>query len=736
MNINEKHWRVLLDPQDGEKSIIIEKLMAELSISRLAATALLNRGYKTAEEAESFIRNETVLLHDPFLLPDMERAAELILSAVEKKDKITVYGDYDADGVTATCILYSYLVSKGADAEYYIPDRKTEGYGMNLGSVRRIYDSGSRLIVTVDNGITAVDEIKLARELGMTVVVTDHHSPHEVLPDADALVDPWLEVSKYPFNELAGVGVAFKTICAVETLISEKTGEDIREAITRLCRTYTDLVAIGTVADVMPIRDENRLLCAMGLYLLKNNPSPGVDALIYAASLGDTVSASNPEYYAARPRETNKRKINTGYISYVLAPRINAAGRVTHAYDALSLFLSTDSKEAMTRAIRLCEINTKRKSLENTISEELIAEIESLGEIKHKIIVMASDTWKNGVVGIVASRLIDKYSLPVVLISYEDSIIDDTPSPDDCGKGSCRSIPGFDIHAALDECSDLFVRYGGHELAAGVTIQRRNFEEFKERISQYADRVYDEEKTRVTIDIDCEASLSEINTETINELFEFEPYGTGNTQPIFATYNARIKDLRALSQGKYAKLTIEKDSTPASAVCFVCSYDSLPVYYGERADVCYNLELNEFKGFVSPQLTLKDIRPSAEYLRELYESLSLVSRFVMGEDVSFGGDFTPERKDFTAVYSYLREVKKKGFESLSLRRAAAEIRASGYSYFEAWHVLLISLIFNELGLAKVARVNEDILSLSVPELSEKRDLESSHILKRYRRIKT
>ncbi len=721
----------MYDPSDENKNRIIDELRCGLSLSRLSAIALMNRGYESVPEAESFIKNETVLLHDPFLLPDMEKAAETILSFVDSREPITVYGDYDADGVTATTVLYMYLTSLRANVNYYIPDRRTEGYGMNIGSVERIAAAGTKLIITVDNGVTAVDEIGRAKELGVTVVVTDHHSPHEVLPEADALVDPHLEGSRYPFPTIAGVGVAFKTVCAVETLIARREGRNVLQAITRLCLTYTDLVAIGTVADVMPIRDENRLLTAMGLRLMRERPSLGIDALIYASSLGDNFAAASPEYYASRPRETNKKKINAGYISFTIAPRINAAGRVTHAYDAVELFLSATKREAMARAVKLCEINSKRKSIENLIADSVIERIEQTGKPMHKIIVMDSDEWKNGVVGIVASRIMEKYSLPVVLVSYEDSIADNTPSPEDAGKGSCRSIPGFSIHDALAHCEELFLRYGGHELAAGLTIKRKNFPAFKEKIEAYADSVYDSDASRVTVDIDCEADFSELTVENINELGGFEPYGIGNPQPVFATFGANVREVRALSDGKYAKLVLEKNGQAISALSFNCSYDSLPVGKGDSCDVAYGLEVNEYKGFTSPQITLKDIRMSEKCAFAIDSSIERALRFTAGEDIVLSEHFIPERKDFALLFGYARYIASLEKPILSLRRASSAFREEGYTYFEPWMVLLLAKVFEELGLLKLGALSSREMRISIPEVSEKRDLSTSKILQRY-----
>ncbi len=720
-------------PADDRSAV--DALCQKLDIPRLAAVSLVNRGYREPSRALSYIRNDTVLLHDPFLLDGMEAAVEEILGAIERSEKICVYGDYDVDGITATAVMYQYLLSKGADAMYYIPDRRTEGYGMNRASVTHLAKQGVRLIVTVDNGITAVDEIALARDLGMTVVITDHHSCHEVLPDAKAIVNPHLPGSRYPFSSLAGVGVAFKTVCACETVLAKRKRRDVSEAVKALCMKYTELVAIGTVADVMPLRDENRLLCTMGLYILKSRPSVGIDALMYAASLGDTIPAASADYYSKRPRETQKRRINAGYISFVLAPRINAAGRVTHAYDALELLLADNAQKAMQSALALCEINTKRKSIENCIADEAIKDIddEDIGE--RRVIVLGSDSWQHGVVGIVASRLCEKYGLPVVLVSFEDGIVDDCPSPLDIGKGSCRSIKGFDIHEALNACSDLFVRYGGHELAAGLTIYRKDLSELDKRINAYARENCDPKDILPVLDIDCEIAPEDMTEENANILSQFEPYGTENLQPVFCTREMLVKRVTSLSQGKYTKLLLEKGDVEISALCFFGGPADIPVCEGEYADVAYNLEVNEYKGFFSPQLSLKDIRPSEKEKKLRSESIALFDRFIEGDPtVDFEGETLPERSEFTAVYQEVRKTIREGFNTISVRSLRMSIYGTLSMKLTPFKTYFILAVFRELGLLSWERVDEDILHVWVDDPSRRADLEDSSLLQIFRRI--
>jgi len=730
LKANEKKWNIASLTE--EQTAIAKELSEKLDLPRLAGIALVNRGYLDETSALEFIKNDTIILNDPFLLPDMEEACEIIIDSMRNGERICVYGDYDVDGVTATSLVYSYLKDKGADITHYIPDRKTEGYGMNMTSVERIAADGVKLIITVDNGITAVDEIAYARGMGLKVVITDHHSCHEVIPDADAAVNPKIPGCEYPYTELAGVGVAFKTVCAIETLLCEEEGRSVQDAIRALCIRYSEIVTIGTVADVMPLRGENRLLCAMGMYCIDERPSVAIDALMYMASLGDTVSAS-AEYYMNKPRETRKRKATSSYIGFVLAPRINAAGRVTHANDALKLLLAEDKKQAAEAAYALCGINNARKAMESAIFEDAVRVIESKLFDRNKIIVLDSDEWQHGVIGIVASRILERYGRPVILISFEDGMTDDDPHPMDVGKGSCRSVKGFDIHKALDSCSDLFVRYGGHELAAGLTIYRKDMEEFVRRISEYAEETFSDEASVVSVDIDCKAELYELTLECSKALSSFEPYGTDNEQPRFCTEDAYVKRVIAISGGKYSKLILEKDGEEVSALCFSCGPDSLPVFEGEYADVAYYLETNEYKGVCSVQLNLEDIRLAENYRRKSERKSADFDKLLAGEDVHFEDEICPQRKEFVVLYSYLRKMYAKGFLTISLRRTSSMIKSEQGVKLSTLSIELMLNAFAELGLMGISKILDDIYDISFPEESKKVDLSSSELLDRYRK---
>lgn len=732
MNNNLKKWNTVGgDPLSLE---LADRLSKQLEIPRLAAIALVNRGCTDEKKVLDFLNNSSIFLHDPFLLPNMRKACDIIIDSINKGEKICVYGDYDVDGVTSTALIYTYLKSKEADVVHYIPDRKTEGYGMNMTSVEHIAADGVKLIITVDNGITAVDEIAYAMGMGVRVVITDHHSCHEVIPSANAAVNPKISGCKYPFTELAGVGVAFKTVCAIESVLETSDGGDneaVKAAIKELCFRYAELVAIGTIADVMPIRDENRLLCAMGLLCIDKNPSMPIDALMYMSSLGDMVSAS-PEYYMNKPRDVKKRKVTSSYIGFVLAPRINAAGRVTHANDALKLFLAETKKEAAEAAYALCGINNARKSMESAIFEEAVKILDEQDDNDRRIIVLGSDSWQHGVIGIVASRLLEKYGVPVILISFEDGMMTDERSPMDVGKGSCRSVNGFDIHKALDSCSDLFVRYGGHELAAGLTIYRKDLDEFTARVSDYAREHLDANEPATVLNLDSKAELSELTIELAEIISKFEPYGTDNEMPMFYSEDVTLRRLVSLSGGKYTKALFEKGGSEVSGLCFSCGPDAFPVFEGERADIAYSLEINEFRGVRSVQMSLEDVRMSKKYEAELSEKLALAERFILGEDAKFDG-ICPERKEFAALYGCVRNMCIQGKSAISLRRAASTIRTEKGIKLLPFEILIMLSVFDELSLISIEKVTDDIYETKLPNDGRKADLSESKLLDRYKR---
>ena len=453
----EKNW-LIKSSDNSAYRVGVSEIAASLGINPVVAKLLYNRGYTSVESAKAFVYMESEMLLDPFKMKDVEKGISGIKAAIEEGKKITVYGDYDVDGVTSVCTLYLYLKSIGANVDYYIPNRAGEGYGVSPAAIDAIKENGSTLIVTVDTGTTAVEEVEYAKSIGVDFIITDHHECRSDLPDALAVINPHRPDCEYPFKELAGVGVVFKLICAYEERVK---GYSRIQAAKRIFSLYADLVAIGTIADVMPIKEENRIIVRYGLSMIENTDRIGLAALIEAAS------AKNDAQRSAQRKK--KVKITSGYIGYTLAPRINAAGRIKTASLAVELFLSDNKARAKEIAEELCRTNKERQAEENKIMQEADEKIEKYDIEKNPVIVLDADTWHHGVIGIVASRITEKYTRPAILVSFEGNE-SETPSPDDVGKGSGRSIKGMNLVDALCHCSDHLVKFGGHELAAGLSV--------------------------------------------------------------------------------------------------------------------------------------------------------------------------------------------------------------------------------------------------------------------------
>lgn len=650
-----------------------EKLSKSLSIGGLLSRILVLRGYDTPEKAGGFLRNETELLHNPFLLDDMDAAVVRILTAVEKGEKITVYGDYDVDGVTSVSSLYLYLNSIGASVDYYIPNRATEGYGINVSAVDKLKEAGTSLVITVDTGITAVDETEYMKSLGIDVVITDHHRCQDVIPKAHAVVNPKRPDGSYPFKELAGVGVVFKLLTALEFAIQEKrifgeygSGLSPEERCRRLiesgksnflekiCSEYIDLVAIGTIADVMTLTDENRLICAAGLSKIENSCGMGLEALIDIAT--DRKNQKFPK----------KRKINSSFIGYTVAPRINAAGRVSDARLGVELFTCTERTDAERIATELCELNVSRQSEENRISEEAMLLAERTHDfVNDPVLVLAGENWHHGVIGIVSSRITEKYNLPSILISIEDGV----------GKGSGRSINGLNISDALESCKDLLEKYGGHDLAAGLTLKAENIDGFRRRINEYARQHIDLDDNDAYIEIDCEVERSELTLENAEDIMKLEPCGTGNPTPTFVVRETEVSGVTSIGGGKHTKITLKTDNGDIDALAFGVSIFEADLERGDIADVVFSLGINEFMGKRSAQLHLIDAKISGigDYYKNECDYLSKKEK---GESFSEGDALLPDRDDFAAVYRAVKSVAEAG-EYISLYRLHKKIKETG-----------------------------------------------------------
>jgi single-stranded-DNA-specific exonuclease len=712
----DKVWNIRYVPGDGERDREVGEIAGSLGVSPTLAVLLHNRGYTTPGAAGRFLRNEESVLHDPYLLCDMDRAAERVWQAVKRRERIVIYGDYDVDGVTSVAILWLYLKSKGADVRYYIPSRSGEGYGLSCGAIDSLKQEGVDLIITVDTGITANSEAEYAASLGIDLVITDHHECRDILPAACAVVNPHRPDCSYPFPELAGAGVVFKLLCACEIAEARGRGEVDISAVRRICYEYADLVAIGIVADVMPLTDENRLIVQMGIRLLSGTPRRGLSALIEASS-GGRVN-----------RQARKRKITSNYIGYGIAPRLNAAGRIGSATTAVKLLLAEDDREACILARELCEINTQRQIEENRIAEQAYRKIEREFDFSQdKVIVLEDDNWQQGIIGIVASRITEKFGLPSVLISFDGST---RGYPSD-GKGSGRSVKGMNLVEALKYCEDLLIKYGGHELAAGLTIERAKVPEFRKRINEYAAQNLREEGLAVNLEADCVLSLSDLTLGFASELYHLEPYGVSNPVPTFIAYDVRIARIMHISAGKHTKLMLTDGETTIFGIYFNMPASRFPLHEGECADILFTLDINEYQNTKSVQMIIQDIRlskkssESRRLLRQRYEEILSGGEFDLEED------FIPDREDCAAVFRVLRRELRLGHDVLSDRALLALL----WSYEPQRQINYVKLmyilkIFSELKICSVEKIGEGLYSFAMSYKASRTSIDKSAVLKK------
>lgn len=546
----------------------IKKVQEEFQISRLLATIIVNKNLKTKHEIEVFLNPTRNDFHDPYLMPDMEIAVNRIMKAIENQEKVIIYGDYDVDGITSITVLKKFLADRGLHVDEYIPNRLDEGYGLNKTAIEKIVEENYELMITVDCGISGIEEIEYANSLGLETIVTDHHEPTEVLPNAIAVVDAKRKDNKYPFNQLAGVGVVFKLIQAIGMRYNLEEKEYLK---------YLDLVCVGTISDIVPLVDENRVIAKLGLKLVAVTKNVGLKTLLSLIGY---------------------KKIDSSAISFGVAPRINACGRMGHEKDALQLFFTENIVEATNISKKLNEYNKQRQDTEKKIFEEVLVKIEK-SEKNKPCIVLADEKWHHGVIGIVSSKVTEMYYKPSILICFEG----------DEGKGSGRSIPGFDLHEALTKCDKYVDRFGGHAMAIGISVNKNNFQKFKNDFEEYSNNTNIKELTPI-IKIDETITLKDMQVNVVNELNMLEPFGEANKMPIFMYKNLRINSIRALSEGKHLKLTLKDDNLIIEAIGFNMGYLVDEYLLGDKVDVVGSLEINSFNGRDSVQINLKDIRKS------------------------------------------------------------------------------------------------------------------------------
>ncbi len=559
-------WQV----SDIDESIV-DLIMEKYSVNRFLATILVNRNIIKDEELNVFLKPTRNDFHDPFLITDMEKSVDRIIQAIDENQNVTIYGDYDVDGVTSSTVLKSFLKDRGLDVSVYIPNRITEGYGLNNKAIDKIRENGCEVMITVDCGISAIDEVKYANSKGITTIITDHHEVGDVLPNAYSVIDNKRKDSKYPFRELAGVGVVFKLIQAIGIKLGLKEEEYLK---------YLDIVCVGTISDIVPLVDENRVIAKLGLMLIRQTKNIGLRAILDLAGY---------------------QNIDSNTISFGIAPRINACGRMGEANEALRLLLSTDKNEVKELAQKMNNLNKVRQDTEKAIYENAINQIEKNKLYKDNAIIVVGENWHHGVIGIVSSKITENYFKPSILLSYENG--------ENIAKGSGRSIPGFDLYEGLGKCIDSIHKYGGHSMAIGISVEKDKLEKFKKNFMEIVEEAHTELLVPV-INVDSKVSLVEINKEIVESLKILEPFGEANKTPIFIFKNLKIDSIRALSEGRHLKMTLKEENNVVNAIGFNKGNLVNEYKLGDKVDIAGVLEINTFGGVENIQINICDIMKS------------------------------------------------------------------------------------------------------------------------------
>ena len=727
-----KIWTLLYQPNE-ESEAAVEDIARELPCPRRMAEVLYTRGCLSGAQARAFLEQSEEKMHDPFLLQDVQKAVARIRLALSHGERIAIYGDYDVDGVTSVSLLYLFLSERGADVGYYIPSRIREGYGVSMAAIDALAEQGVKLIITVDTGITAMDEVAHAKERGIDMVITDHHECHTELPDACAVVNPHRADCPYPFKELAGVGVVFKLLCAYAMTECEERGEPLIEGARRICAEYADLVALGTIADVMPIVDENRIIVSYGLHMIAHTRRKGLSALIDAA-LPTTRRAGGIQIplTAEERADQRKKRINSGFVGFGLAPRINAAGRISSASKAVELLLAATDEDAERLAKELCETNTRRQVEENRVAEQAYRMIEETVDFEHdRVIVLEGNNWPQGIVGIVSSRVTERYGLPSILISF-DRADEDAPEADDIGKGSGRSVKGLNLVEALMACDDLLIRFGGHELAAGMSITRGNIERFRRRINEYAHTVLGDEPPTLQLMADTELKPEDMTMALTSALERMEPFGVANPVPQFILQDMTVTRIIPLGGAKHTKLLLSKDGKTVTAVYFGVTPTQLHVGLNERVDVLFQLSINEFQGERSLQMIVQDIRPAISYadeqsaLRERYEQLRSGATYDEAEEQYI----VPTREDFATVYTYLRHESRQGNHVMPEKALLAALEHEAQGKINYIKLKFILRVLEELNICGITELEHGFYMFDVYFTASKTSIDKSSILRK------
>lgn len=675
--MKRKQWIVSKSNKD-----VAAQIAQDLSVDPFAALLVTSRGFEDIDEISDFLDYDAPLTLDPLSIKDMDKAAERINRAIDDFELICVFGDYDADGVTATALLYSYLETRGANAIRYIPDRLTEGYGLNIGAIEKLSEMGVKLIVTVDNGVSAIEEAEKAKELGIDLVITDHHKVGEVLPDAYAVVDPHRADCPSTFKEMSGVGVAFKLVCALEG-----DSGDI------LIEEYGDLVALGTIGDVVTLTGENRAMVRRGLKLLNNCPRAGINALMESASISDKLFTASTA-------------------AFTVCPRINAAGRMGSANKALELLLCDDDKVSELVAYEIQKMNHERQQIEARVfgvADQMINETDIIND---KIIVVDGEDWHQGVIGIVAARITERYGRPSIVISRDGEM----------AKGSCRSIEGFSIYDAIEYASEYLDHFGGHTLAAGIGLSCSDIQAFREKINEYA---RDKEMPFAIQKIDCKLLPSSLSLEILNSMSLLEPFGAGNPQPCFGLFGVRIDDIASISDGKHIRMVVSKNGARTGVVYFGMQEKFFPFEKGDTVDLAVNLDKNTYNGDTRVSVIIRAIRHSETNEEKILSATRLFDKFSRNEKLTReeAERLLPDRQLQIDVYKSIKHkpLKDKYCEALCVR-----LGDDGENFAK---ISVIVDVMLEMG---ILATDNFTLAVYAPDNAPKVNLEDSAIMKKIR----
>ena len=657
--------------------------LAQGGYAPLAAMILAARGLKNPAAADAYLDCEAEL-YDPFLMTDMALAAGRVGLAMTRGEKIAVFGDYDVDGITSTCLLTDFIRRHGGDCIPYIPGRLEEGYGLNPIALHQLAAEGVKLIVTVDCGITAIEEAKLCRELGMELVITDHHECKQTLPEAVAVVDPHRPDGGYPHKDLSGVGVAFKlaaALCGSQQEVLEQ---------------YADMVCLGTIADVMLLHGENRVFVTKGLEALRSTARPGLVALM-------------------RYSGCEQNSLNAASVGYILAPRINAAGRMGNIELAVELFLTQDPQRADACAEALCDLNRQRQEVEQTIYRQAV---EMLPEGKvPEAIVLAEESWHQGVVGIVASRIAEEYCCPTFLVCLDG----------DHGKASSRSYGGFNLFTALSELSPLLESYGGHELAAGFTIRRQQIPAFREAICNLARQYYHEDTPRTVLEADCAITPDMLTLHNVNSLERLEPCGNGCPKPLLVMNGLQIERIQQVGGGRHLRLRLQKGHHSFNAIYFSATAQQASVSEGDVVDVAFIPQVNDYRGERTVQMNIQDIRPSCPYECDV-DTTAYRALCFGGLKAALVERLLPDRAMLGMVWRYLAACPGGVVQESDICLCRKIVRWA-QTPLSLEKMLVCLDVFRDVGLIEIHRVHKDMTVRLIPT-REKADLNQSTTMRR------